>query len=105
VQEARWRAGERDRFARRLIPWVLSAARRAARRGDGDQLATLDALVSRLALGMTAGEEFSLDELLSQPEALSVSHLLAWHIRLPPAHIAETSQTVELVAALVTALA
>ncbi len=105
VQDARWRAGDRDRLARRLIPWVLSAARRAARRGDGDQLATLDALVSRLALGMTAGEEFLLDELLSQPEPLSVSHLLAWHIRLPPAYVDDTSQTVELVAALVTALA
>ena len=105
VQDARWRAGDRDRLARRLIPWVLSAARRAARRGDGDQLATLDALVSRLALGMTAGEEFLLDELLSRTEPLSVSHLLAWHIRLPPAHVEDTSQTVELVAALVTALA
>jgi hypothetical protein len=105
VQDARWRAGDRDRFARRLIPWVLSAARRAARRGDGDQLATLDALVSRLALGMTAGEELLLDELLSQREPLTVSDLLAWHIRLPPAQGDETTQSVELVAALVTALA
>src|SRR5262249_36235015 len=31
VQDARWRASDRDRFARRLIPWVLSAARRAGR--------------------------------------------------------------------------
>src|SRR5205807_10602462 len=105
VQDARRRAGDRDRFARRLIPWVLSAARRAARRGDGDQLATLDALVSRLSLGMTAGEEFLLDELLSQQEPLTVSDLLAWHIRLPPVHTDETTQTVELVAAMVTTLA
>src|SRR2546421_1305908 len=105
VQDARRRAGDRGRLARRMVPWVLSAARRAARRGDGDQLATLDALVSRLALGMTAGEEFLLDELLSRTEPLTVSHLLAWHIRLPPAHVEDTSQTVELVAALVTALA
>ena len=105
VEDARWRAGDRDRFARRLIPWVLSAARRAARRGDGDQLATLDALVSRLALGMTAGEEFLLDELLSQREPLTVNDLLAWHIRLPPGQTNETTQTVELVAAMVSTLA
>src|SRR6266566_2943518 len=41
VQDARWRASDRARFARRLIPWVLSAARRAARRGDGEQLGAL----------------------------------------------------------------
>jgi hypothetical protein len=102
VQDARWRAGDRDRFARRLIPWVLSAARRAARRGDGEQLRTLDALVSRLALGMTAGEELILDDVLYQREPLSVSDLLAWHMRLPPAEEEETTTNVELVAALVT---
>jgi hypothetical protein len=105
VQDARWRAGDRDRFARRLIPWVLSAARRAARRGDGDQLLALDTLVSRLALGMTAGEELLLDDVLSQREPLSVSDLLAWHMRLPPVEREETASGVELVAALVTALA
>ena len=52
-----------------------------------------------------ASREPLLDELLSQTEPLSVSHLLAWHIRLPPAHVEDTSPTVELVAALVTALA
>lgn len=104
VQDARWRAGDRDRFARRLIPWVLSAARRAARRGDGDQLRTLDTLVSRLSLGMTAGEELLLDEVLSQREPLSVSDLLAWHLRLPPAECEEAADGVELVAALVTTL-
>jgi len=103
VQVARWRSGDRDRFARRLIPWVLSAARRAAQRGDGDQLRTLDTLVSRLALGMTAGEELMLDDVLSQREPLSVSDLLAWHMRLPPADCEETTGTVELVAALATA--
>jgi superfamily II DNA or RNA helicase len=105
VQDARWRAGDRDRFARRLIPWVLSAARRAARRGDGDQLRTLDTLVSRLSLGMTAGEELLLDEVLSQREPLSVSDLLAWHMRLPAAECVETADGVELVAALATTLA
>jgi hypothetical protein len=81
VQDARWRASDRDRFARRLIPWVLSAARRAARRGDGHQLHALDTLVSRLALGMTAGEELLLDDVLSRREPLSVRDLLAWHMR------------------------
>ena len=104
VQDARWRAGDRDRFARRLIPWVLSAARRAARRGDGDQLRTLDTLVSRLSLGMTAGEELLLDEVLSHREPLSVSDLLAWHMRLPPAECEEAAEGVELVAALATTL-
>src|SRR5439155_20056205 len=81
VQDARWRASNRDQFARRLIPVVLSAARRAARRGDGEQLGALDALVSRLALGMTAGEELLLEVLLSRQEPLLVPDLLAWHNR------------------------
>jgi len=100
VQDARWRASDRDRLARRLIPWVLSAARRAARRGDGAQLQALDALVSRLALGMTAGEELLLDDLLSRPEQLLVHDLLAWHQRLPPADLSDSPTTVELVAVL-----
>jgi superfamily II DNA or RNA helicase len=100
VQDARWRASDRDRFARRLIPWVLSAARRAARRGDGPQLSALDALVSRLASGMTAGEELLLDDLLSRPEPLVVKDLLAWHHNLPPVEARESSRGVELVAAL-----
>ena len=86
VQNARWRAGDRDRFARRLIPWVLSAARRAARRGDAAQLGALDALVSRLTLGMTAGEELILEDLLSRREPLAVRDLVAWHQRLPAVH-------------------
>jgi len=100
VQNARWRAGDRDRFARRLIPWVLSAARRAARRGDGEQLGRLDGLVSRLALGMTAGEELLLDDLLGHREPLTVRDLLAWHERLPPVHEHDAGITVELVAGL-----
>ncbi|HLQ59376.1 MAG TPA: helicase-related protein [Gemmatimonadales bacterium] len=100
VQDARWRASDRDRFARRLIPWVLSAARRAARRGDGEQLSDLDALVSRLAAGMTAGEELLLEDLLSRPQPLLVPDLLAWHHALPPADAEDSAIKVELVAAL-----
>jgi superfamily II DNA or RNA helicase len=100
VQDARWRASDRDRFARRLIPWVLSTARRAARRGDGQQLSALDALVSRLASGMTAGEELLLDDLLSRQEPLLVQDLLAWHSALAPADTGDAPIEVELVAAL-----
>lgn len=100
VQDARWRASDRDRFARRLIPWVLSAARRAARQGDGEQLRALDALVSRLGLGMTAGEELLLEDLLSRHEPLLVHDLLAWHHGLPPSDTGDSPIEVELVAAL-----
>jgi superfamily II DNA or RNA helicase len=100
VQDARWRASDRDRFARRLIPWVLSAARRAARRGDGEQLTALDALVSRLASGMTAGEELLLEDLLSRQEPLLVQDLLAWHHALPRADAGDSPIDVALVAAL-----
>jgi superfamily II DNA or RNA helicase len=100
VQDARWRATDRDRFARRLIPWVLSAGRRAARRGDARQLAALDALVSRLASGMTAGEELLLDDILARREALAVRDLLEWHEHLPPVGNDDTGFDVELVAAL-----
>ena len=100
VQDARWRASDRDRLARRLIPWVLSAARRAARRGDGAQLGELDALVTRLASGMTAGEELLLEQLLSRRDALLVNDLLVWHRRLPAVDLAESSSGVELAAAL-----
>jgi hypothetical protein len=80
---------------------VLSAARRAARRGDGEQLSALDALVSRLALGMTAGEELLLDDLLSRPEPLMVKDLLAWHQRLSLPEPGAPPVSVELVAALI----
>jgi len=100
VQDARWRASDRDRFARRLIPWVLSAARRAARRGDAEQLTALDALVSRLASGMTAGEELMLEDLLSRQEPLLVQDLLGWHSALPPVNAGDSPIKIELVAAL-----
>ena len=79
---------------------MLSAARRAARRGYGEQLSALDGLVTRLALGMTAGEELLLDDLLERPEPLRARDLLAWHERLPAVEAAEASVGVELVAAL-----
>jgi len=101
VQDARWRATDRDRFARRLIPWVLSAGRRAARRGDARQLTALDGLVSRLASGMTAGEELLLEDILASREPLAVRDLLAWHERLPAVRDADAGVDVELVAALV----
>ncbi len=101
VQDARWRASDRDRFARRLIPWVLSAARRAARRGDGEQLGALDALVSRLALGMTAGEELLLEDVLSRREPLAINDLLSWHQHLPPAQTGECSTAAELIAVVI----
>jgi hypothetical protein len=100
MQDARWRAADRDRLARRLIPWALSAARRAARRGDAAQLTRLDGLVSRLALGMTAGEEFMLDDLLTRREPLAVRDLLAWHERLTPVHPHDAPTAVELIAVL-----
>jgi superfamily II DNA or RNA helicase len=100
AQDARWRASDRDRFARRLIPWVLSAARRAARRGDREQLSALDALVSRLASGMTAGEELLLEDLLSRQEPLLVKDLLAWHHALPRLDTEDSPLKLELVAML-----
>ena len=99
LEDARWRASDRDRLGRRLIPWVLGAARRAAQRGDARQLSRLDALVSRLALGMTAGEELLLDELLSRRTPLTVRNVLAWHERLPPSHDTTAAPQAELVAA------
>ncbi len=101
VQDARWRATDRDRLARRLIPWVLSAGRRAARRGDALQLTALDGLVSRLASGMTVGEELLLEDILARHEPLAVRDLLEWHGRLPPLGSEDVAVAVELVAALV----
>jgi superfamily II DNA or RNA helicase len=100
VEAARWRAEDRHRLSRRLIPWVLTAARRAARRGDARELSRLDALVSRLALGMTAGEELLLDELLERRRSLSVDAVLTWHEGLPPARDTADAPRAELVAAL-----
>jgi superfamily II DNA or RNA helicase len=100
VQDSRWRAADRDQLARRLIPWVLSAARRAARRGDSRRLDTLDAVVSRLARGMTAGEELLLNEVLSRRSALTAGVLCDWHASLPPLRAGAAEGGVELVAAI-----
>jgi len=101
LEDARWRASDRDRLSRRLIPWILGAARRAARRGAAADLSRLDALVSRLAQGMTAGEELLLDELLARRAPLTVSAVLAWHERLSMAEGGAQPPTAELVAAIV----
>ena len=98
---ARWRAPDRDRLARRLIPWVLTAARRAARRGDAALLGRLDRLVTRLARGMTAGEEFALRALVERRAALSVEDLLKWHERLPAVTEWPEAAEIELVGAVV----
>ncbi len=86
LADVRWRATDRDRLSRRLIPWVLEAARRAARRGAAAELTRLDALVSRLGLGMTAGEELSLEQILARRTPLTVRAVLAWHEGLAPSH-------------------
>jgi hypothetical protein len=101
IAAARWRAADRDRVGRRLIPWALAAARRAARDGDAPRLARLDALVARLAGGLTAGEEQLLEDLLARRGTLDVRHLLAWHEHLPPPTPARDPPTPELVAAVV----
>jgi len=101
IADARWRAGDRDRLGRRLIPWALAAARAAARRGDAAALTRLDALVSRLACGMTAGEEVLLEQLLEDTTPLSARDLLAWHEGLPPPSMTAEPPRAELVAALI----
>jgi hypothetical protein len=101
IAAARWRAADRDRVGRRLIPWALAAARRAARGGDAHRLARLDALVARLAGGLTAGEELLLEDLLARRGALDVRDLLAWHERLPPPTPPSDPPAPELVAAVV----
>jgi hypothetical protein len=80
---------------------VLTAARRAATRRRHADLARLDALVSRLALGMTAGEELLLEDLLARRGPLSVRDVLAWHERLPPLGADSEAPQVELVSAIV----
>jgi superfamily II DNA or RNA helicase len=101
LEDARWRTAHRDRLSRRLIPWVLSAARRAATQRRHADLARLDGLVSRLALGMTAGEELRLEDLLARRAPLSVRDVLAWHERMPPLASGAEAPQVELVAAMV----
>ena len=103
VAAARWRTADRDRLSRRLIPWVLAEARRAARRRDAGLLKSLDAVVTRLSAGMTAGEEVLLDDLLERRRPVTIRDLLAWHARLPPATAAVEGPAVQLVAALVRA--
>src|SRR5437870_5538158 len=98
---ARWRGAHRDRLSRRLIPWVLAAARRAATERRHADLARLDGLVSRLALGMTAGEELLLEELLARRAPLAVRDVLAWHEHLPPVASGTEAPQVELIAAVV----
>jgi len=101
LEDAHWRAAHRDRLSRRLIPWVLTAARRAATRRRHTDLARLDALVSRLALGMTAGEELLLEDLLARRAPLAVRDVLAWHERLPPVATSAEAPQVKLIAAIV----
>jgi len=100
IAAARWRAGDRDRLGRRLIPWALAAAYRAARRREAGRLAVLDGLVARLAVGMTAGEELLLEALLERRAPLTIAALLAWHDRLPPLEEPAAAPEAELVAAL-----
>jgi len=100
IADARWRAGDRDRLGRRLIPWALAEAYRAARRRQAGCLAVLDGLVARLAVGMTAGEELQLDALLERHTPLTIAALLAWHERLPPIDEPAAAPEAELVAAL-----
>jgi len=101
LEDARWRAAHRDRLSRRLIPWVLTAARRAATERRHADLAHLDGLVSRLALGMTAGEELWLEDLLARRAPLAVRDVLAWHERMPPVATCDEAPHVELIAAVV----
>src|SRR5437867_9773699 len=101
LEDARWRTAHRDRLSRRLIPWVLAAARRAATRRRHADLARLHALVSPLARGMTAGEELLLEDLLARRAPLSVRDVLAWHESLPPIGAGAEAPQVELVAAMV----
>jgi len=101
LEDARWRGAHRDRLSRRLIPWVLAAARRAATERRHADLTRLDGLVSRLAFGMTAGEELGLEDLLARRAPLAVRDVLAWHERMPPVATAAEAPQVELIAAIV----
>jgi hypothetical protein len=100
IAAARWRAADRDRPGRRLIPMVLAAARRAARGGRGDRLARLDGLVARLTGGLTAGESLLLDDQIADHRPLDVANLLAWHDGLPPVAVSAEAPIPRLVAAI-----
>ncbi|HEY6059738.1 MAG TPA: DEAD/DEAH box helicase [Gemmatimonadales bacterium] len=99
IAMARWRAADRDHIGRRLVPLALAAARRAARSGRPERLARLDALVSRLTGGQTAGEAHSLEALLTQRAPLTAQSLLDWHESLPPLDVVADAPQPELVAA------
>ena len=99
IATARWRAADRDRIGRRLVPLALAAARRAARGGRHDRLAQVDALISRLTGGQTAGEALLLDDLVTRRRPLDIRDLLAWHRGLPPLAAAAEAPHPELVAA------
>src|SRR2546425_8149067 len=60
---------------------------------------TLFRSISRLALGMTAGEELLLEDLLARGGPLAVRDVLAWHERLAPAAEGADAPGVQLVAA------
>ena len=100
IAAARWRAADRDRPGRRLIPMVLAAARRAARSGRGDRLARLDALLARLTGGLTAGEGLLLDDLIADQRPFDVTSLLAWNDGLPAIAAAAEAPIPLLVAAI-----
>jgi superfamily II DNA or RNA helicase len=100
IAAARWRTADRDGPGRRLVPLVLAAARRAARAGQAERLARLDAVVARLCGGLTAGESLLLDSLLGRSRPLDAGDLIAWHDRLPPLSEAPEAPQPTLVAAL-----
>jgi hypothetical protein len=100
IAAARWRTADRDGAGRRLVPLVLAAARRAARAGQAERLARLDAVVARLCGGLTAGESLLLDSLLGRSRPLDAADLIAWHDRLPPLSEAAEAPQPCLVAAL-----
>lgn len=97
---ARWRTADRDSASRRLVPLALAAARRAARAGQSERLARLDALVARLCGGQTAGEALLVERLLERRGPLDANHLLAWHDHLPPLTGAVPPPEPQLVAAI-----
>jgi superfamily II DNA or RNA helicase len=100
IAAARWRTADRDGAGRRLVSLVLAAARRAARAGQAERLARLDAVVARLCGGLTAGESLLLDSLLGRSRPLDAADLIAWHERLPPLSEAAEAPQPCLVAAL-----
>lgn len=101
IAAARWRSTDRDRIGRRLVPLAIAAARRAARSGKHDRLARIDALVSRLTGGQTAGEALQLEDLATQAGPLDIGDLLDWNERLPALTPPAAAPQPELVAAVI----